>query len=114
MTDTEIMVHIMLQYCLQWHRLAVVYSTATFTLALSSAFGIVNVSTPSSNFAVTALPSTACGSQTVRVKLELLLVAPTEVGLSAMIGVVTFSVFDIESEPGENVVNYKFEPNLLY
>ena len=53
------------------HRLTI-YSTATFTLPLSSAFGMVTVSTPSLSFADTPFPSTTRGSQTVREKLDVL------------------------------------------
>jgi hypothetical protein len=45
---------------------------ATFVLTLSSAFGMVSVSTPSASFADTFFSSTTRGSQTVREKLEVL------------------------------------------
>ncbi len=47
-----------------------IYSTFTWTLPVSVAFGISTVSTPSDSLAVTLLLSTGCGSNTVRVKLD--------------------------------------------
>jgi len=46
----------------------VLHSTGTLILALSSALFTLMVSIPSLNFAVTLLPSTGRGNQTVRVK----------------------------------------------